>query len=128
MVNKVVLHFVDGKVQKGTTEDFFPNKDVFHLTEREGREPIEIHLASVKAVYFVKSFEGKAEHQERTDLERVGFGKKIRVQFKDGETQDGYTQGFSTNRPGFFVFPCDPDCNNDRVFVITAATEKINFL
>lgn len=47
---------------------------------------------------------------------------------KDGETQDGYTQGFSANRPGFFIFPGDPDCNNDRVFVITAATDRINFI
>ena len=88
----------------------------------------EVHLAGVKAVYFVKSFEGRAEYLERSDLERVGFGKKIRIQFKDGETQDGYTQGFSANRPGFFVFPCDPDCNNDRVFVVKAATDKVQFI
>jgi hypothetical protein len=128
MLNKVVLHFVEGKILKGTTDDFFPNKDSFHLREKEVGAILEVHLAGVKAVYFVKSFEGSVEYRERSDLERVGFGKKIRVQFKDGETQDGYTQGFSANRPGFFVFPCDPDCNNDRVFVVTAATDRINFI
>jgi hypothetical protein len=128
VLNTVVLHFVDGKVQKGVTEDFFPNKDMFHFREKEGGGVREIHLRELKAVYFVKSFDGDPAYQEKNDVERVGFGKKIRIHFRDGETQVGYTQGFSSDRAGFFVFPADPGCNNDRVFVVIAATDTIQFM
>jgi uncharacterized protein DUF6982 len=128
MLNTVVLHFVNGKIQKGTTDDFFPNKDLFHFCDKESGEIKPVHVNDLKAVFFVKCFEGDSVYQERTDIERVGFGKKIRVCFKDGETQVGYTQGFSPNRAGFFVFPADPESNNDRVFVINAATDTIQFI
>ena len=48
--------------------------------------------------------------------------------FKDGETQVGYTQGFSPSRPGFFFFPADPDGNNKRIFVVNAATSDVRFV
>lgn len=128
MLNTVVLHFINGEIQKGITEDFFPNKDNFHFKERDKGAVQEIRLRDLKAVFFVKSFEGDSTYRERDDLERVGCGKKIRVHFKDGETQVGYTQGFSPERPGFFVFPADPDSNNDRIFVVSAAADKVQFI
>ncbi len=128
MLNIVVLHFVNGTIQKGTTDDFFPNKNMFHFKEKDNGEIREIRLGDLKAVYFVKNFDGNPNYQDREDVARPGFGKKIKVQFKDGETQVGYTQGFTPERIGFFVFPSDPDSNNDRVFVVKAATNKINFI
>jgi hypothetical protein len=128
MLNTVVLHFVDGTILKGTTDDFFPNKDMFHLKAKGGGEIREVRLTNLKAVYFVKSFEGDPLYQDKADQERAGFGKKIKVIFRDGETQVGYTQGFTPDRNGFFVFPADPDSNNDRVFVVNASTEKVHFM
>jgi hypothetical protein len=61
-------------------------------------------------------------------VERTGFGKKIQVDFKDGETVVGYSSGFTKNRPGFFVFPADPQSNNDRIYVLTSATEDVRWL
>jgi len=128
MVNKVVLQFIGGKILKGTTEDFFPNKETFHLKDSETGTNTQINFPNLKAVFFVKSFAGNPEYREKTDAERAGFGKKIRVVFNDGETQIGYTQGFAPNRPGFFVFPADPDSNNDRIFVITRSTREVQFV
>lgn len=128
MLNTVVLHFADGKIQKGTTEDFFPNKEMFHFREKEHGETREVRMRELKAAYFVKTFEGNSAYQEKTDQGRTGCGKKIRVHFRDGETQIGYTQGFSADRAGFFVFPADPDCNNDRIYVVIAATDNIQFM
>lgn len=128
MQNKVVLHLAGGIIRKGTTGDFFPNKELFHFTDTDSREVSEIRVNTLKAVYFVKSFAGNPAYQEKTDMERAGFGKKIRVQFKDGEIQTGYTQGYTPNRSGFFVFPCDPESNNDRIFIVNAATDKVNFV
>lgn len=128
VLNTVVLHFNTGIIQKGTTDDFFPNKDMFHFQENDKREIREIRLGDLKAVYFVKNFDGNPNYQERDDVARVGFGKKIMVHFKDGETQVGYTQGFTPDRIGFFVFPVDPASNNDRVFVVKSATDKVHFI
>jgi hypothetical protein len=128
MQNTVVVRFADGTLQKGITNDFFPNKEAFHLSEKGTGEVREISFRGLKAVFFVKSFEGNLEYRERTDGERPGFGKKIEVLFRDGETLIGFTQGFAPNRTGFFVFPTDPESNNDRVFVVNAATEEVRFL
>ena len=127
MLSNVVLHFRDGKVSKGTTEDFFPNKPSFHFKDMERPGNLVIPISSLKAVFFVKSYTGQPAYNERSDVDRAGFGRRIRVCFKDGEVQEGYTQGYSPGRPGFFVFPCDPQSNNERIFVISEATEQIEF-
>lgn len=128
MINNVVLHFKDRVIRKGTTEDFFPNKPTFHFNDLERGDTRVIPVSSLKAIYFVKSFDGQPEYDERSDVERAGFGRRIRICFSDGEVQEGYTQGYSPGRPGFFVSPCDPDCNNERIFVISDAAEKIEFV
>jgi hypothetical protein len=40
----------------------------------------------------------------------------------------GITQGYDRARPGFFVVPVDPLSNNERCFVVVAATEEVSFL
>ena len=58
--NKVVVHLRTGGLLKGTTRDFFPNKDSFHL-EREGSgESTEVKITDLKGVFFVKTFQGDA--------------------------------------------------------------------
>lgn len=128
MVNKIVVRYADGKVAKGTTENFFPNKHVFHITETGSGNRYEIDVNTLKAIFFVKSFDGNRQYDEKLDAQRVGLGKKIQVLFKDGETLVGYTQGYSPDRASFIVFPCDPESNNEKVFVITAATSKVQFI
>jgi hypothetical protein len=128
MINKIVIRYTDGKVLKGTTEDFSPNKDVFHIRDVYDGKYQEIIIRDLKAVFFVKDFEGNPKYQEKDDVERVGLGRKIKVHFKDGETIVGYTQGFSQERAGFILFPSDPDSNNDKSFVVTSATDKVYFL
>lgn len=128
MVNLVVVHYADGKIVKGTTGNFFPNKNVFHLQEQDGGDMRQVNIQDLKAVFFVKSFAGNPGYQEKIDLDRAGFGRKIRVHFKDGEVLYGYTQGYAPDRPGFLVFPCDPDSNNDRIFTVAAATEDVQLV
>lgn len=128
MKNMVVVHYLNGNIVKGTTGDFFPNKNCFHLQENGSETMNEILVQELKAIYFVESLEGDPSFNEKTDIERTGFGRKIKVHFKDGEVQHGYTQGYAPNRPGFFVAPCDPDSNNVRLFVVTAATDKVQFI
>ena len=128
MQNKIIVRFTDGKILKGTTADLFPNKAVFHIKENGSAAIHEINISFLKAVYFVKTFEGNPDYHERHDIERVGMGKKIEVCFKDGETLVGYTQGYTPARDLFIVFPSDPESNNEKVFVITKETGKVTFI
>jgi len=126
--NQVVAHYADGKLLKGWAVDFFPNKPSFHLETEGSGETVEVHVGELKAVFFVKSFEGDPSATYRSDVERTGMGKKIQVDFADTETLIGYTSGYSPTRAGFFVFPADPADNNDKVYVVTAATSAVRFV
>jgi len=128
MINKIVIHFFDGKINKGTTADFFPDKESFHINDKDSNRVYEVNLKELKAVFFVKSFEGNPIYVEKLIVERVGLGKRIRVRFKDGETMIGYTQGYAPNKMGFNFFPSDPDSNNEKAFIVNNATDAVSFL
>ena len=126
-INKIVARFKNGTLKKGTTSDFFPNKVMFHLNSATG-EIVDINIEELKAVYFVKNFEGDKDRMDEYKDDVPGGGRKIQVTFPDGEILIGYTQGYSPIRSGFFVIPSDLQNNNDRIYVITSATEKVTFL
>ena len=127
---KVVIRYLDGRVVKGSTLDFSPNKPSFHLFP-VGAPPtgkgIEVAVHELKAVFFVRDFAGRPEYQERKQFgekERPP-GRKVEVTFKDGETLVGYTVGYDPQRPGFVLFPADPQSNNLSVFVVFAAVRHV---
>jgi len=131
--NKVVARFADGPVVKGMTADFFPNKDIFHISVTgapEDADPVEIRMQDLKALFFVKDHAGDSEHVERNEFDpsHPPVGRRIRVVFKDGEVLLGTTTGYQPGRPGFFLNPADPDSNIERCYVVTAAAEDIGFV
>ena len=132
--NKVVAHYQDGRIVKGYTVDFLPTKPSFHLALADAPQPIkpvEVLLAQLKAVFFVKNLDGGPQpHVHRQDFEpgKPALGRKVRVVFKDGENLVGTTQGYDANRPGFFVFPADTGSNNERIFVVKGATKQVSFV
>lgn len=128
MQKKVVVHCLDGKILKGVTGDLNPNKAIFHITDHESGAVSTIKLESLKAVFFVKSFEGSKDYEERYELERPGHGKKIKIHFADGETITGFTSAYQPGRGTFFIFPPDPDSNNDRIMVIENSTKVIEYV
>jgi hypothetical protein len=125
--NKVVVKFKDNTVSKGKTSDFFPNKTQFHLEEMNG-ELVEISIEDLKAVFFVKDFEGNKNHEDNYNDEIAAGGRKIQVVFFDGEAGVGYTLAYSPDRQGFYMTPADLQGNNERIFVVKSATEKIELL
>ena len=62
---KVVARYADGRVIKGFTQDFFPNKDCFHLILDDNRRTVEVFVRRLKAVFFVRDFAGNSQYQER---------------------------------------------------------------
>ena len=132
-VNKVVARFKNGDVKKGVTGDFFPNKTIFHLQIKtsetsEAREVLQINIEELKAVCFVKDFEGNRDRKDDYKDDIVGGGRKIEIEFSDNEKLIGYTQGYSATRSGFFVVPADLENNNERIYIITSAVQKVIFL
>ncbi len=122
--NKVVVRFKNNSVLKGKTNNFFPNKSFFHL-EQLNNEVVEIHLEQLKAIFFVKDFEGDKGHVDAYNDSVAGGGRKIKIQFLDGETVVGFTTGYSPDRQGFYMVPADLKGNNERIFIVKSATAKI---
>jgi len=127
----VVARFLDGRTLKGTTHDFAPNKAEFHLHE-EGADRsgvVKVVAADLKAIFFVRSYEGDPTHHDTYSFEDTGGqgGRRIRIRFVDGETMAGFTMGYNARKQGFFLVPADPGGNNERVYVLNAAVSGVEW-
>jgi hypothetical protein len=129
---KIVARFADGGIKKGYSQDFFPNKAVFHIhndPSGSSKAQDEIPLSKLKAVFFVKTFEGNLDYSERKAF-REGekhSGRKAKITFADGEVMQGSVLAYNPQQVGFFLFPVDPLSNNLRVFVINAAVKSFQY-
>jgi hypothetical protein len=134
MGNKIVVNFKDGEIVKGWTTDFGPNKEIFHLNPQEeyGKNVLEVNISSLKAVFFVKDFQGNKDYKKVRTFEGEPKGipsqHKIIVTFKDGEILYGTCHSYDSERKGFFVYPIDPKDNSDRIFVVRSAIESIRLM
>lgn len=128
-INKVVVHSMAGKLLKGTTQDFFPNRPIFHVQPNDGKPPVEVKTMQLKAVFFVKDYAGSPHRKDvRGFINAPGEtaqGKKLAVRFKDGELLCGYSLSYSADRDGFFMFPSDAGSNNMRIYVVTSACAEV---
>jgi hypothetical protein len=127
--NKVIAHYLNGTLVKGTTHDFFPTRATFHIDPVNGAATVEVACKTLKALFFVRDYAGSPERNDLPGFisgpSETAHGKKVAVRFKDGELLCGYTLTYSPEREGFFVFPSDAQSNNLRVYVLTAATATI---
>lgn len=127
--NLVVARYNDGRVLKGTTRDFSANRTMFHIEVEGSGEVVELRCRQLKALFFVRSLEGDSQRQDlRGFVEgppETSQGRKIAVRFRDSEFLCGYTLSWSPDREGFFLFPADAGANNQRIWVVSAATQEI---
>ncbi len=129
---KIVVRYSDGRLIKGFTQDFFPTKELFHLTplDNPSGEPIEVSMKDLKAIFMVVDFVGQPLFKERkkyVEGEKPS-GRKVEVTFIDGEVLVGSTLGYDPKRQGFFIFPADPKSNNIRIYVVSSFVEKVRYL
>ena len=128
ITNLVVARYLDGRVLKGITRDFSANRPMFHI-EREGGEIVEMRTRQLKAIFFVRSFEGDPAREDVHGFvagpAETNQGRKIAVRFHDDEFVCGYTLSWTPDRDGFFLFPADVGNNNQRIWIICAATKEI---
>jgi hypothetical protein len=125
--NKVVIQLKNGTVRKGITSDFLPNKARFHFTCTDGSTEA-VDVDTLKALFFVKDIEGNKDYKETYNDIIQGGGRKIRVEFADGEVIVGFVLGYSPDRPGFIMSPADCNGNNNRIFVVKSATRNVEFI
>ena len=82
----------------------------------------EISINDVKAIFYVRSFEGDAKHKELSYYGKspIVHGIWMRVEFLDGEVMEGIVHNSLRYLvdPGFFLFPTDPFSNNKLVYVV----------
>jgi hypothetical protein len=128
VANEVVAHYVDGRVLKGSSHDIDPARPIFHLRVGD-KQTIEVKLADLKALFFVRSLTGDPAHTEGNTVEagdpRSRGAHPIEVEFLDGERVVGLTVRYPPVRPFFYVVPADGRSNNLRILVNRAAVVRL---
>jgi len=132
---KVILRFIDGKMLKGYIRDF-RIADTYLYLEDESSHQLKVRLKELKAIFYVKKFEGERGHQEKKAISGIRPGaKRVFVKFKDGETIMGNMEGEIPWQNGFFpgsmkekaftIIPVDESSNNTKILVVTTAVKDI---
>ncbi|MGO9147193.1 MAG: DUF6982 domain-containing protein, partial [Desulfomonilia bacterium] len=112
-------------------QDFNPSSPYFHLLDdiTPGTIPTLINKSELKALFFVKTFEGNREYRERKSFnEGDQQGQRVEVTFKDGEVLQGSALNYDPQLPGFFLMPVDRYSNNIRIYVVISNVENLHFL
>lgn len=128
---RIVARHTDGKILKGFTQDFHPSKPQFSLwpsINATPKERVVVPVKRLKAVFFVRDFNGNPQYRERKAFGTKSQGRRVEVTFSDGESILGTTLNYRPDAQGFFVSPADPSANNTRIFVVTAALRRVRFL
>ncbi|HEX9582419.1 MAG TPA: hypothetical protein VF970_15045 [Gemmatimonadales bacterium] len=128
MKHKVVAHFIDHAMVKGTSMDVDPGRILCHI-ETADRGTVEVDLRQVKALYFVKDFGGQPKYDETRQVsagdQRLVGSRRVRVRFRDGEEQGGLMNRYPPNRPFYFLLPIDPASNNIRILINRDAVAEV---
>jgi len=130
-MNRIVVHYSDGKVHKGFTGDFVPTKSLFHLiSAKDPTKQLAIQVSALKAIFFVKDFQGNPHRMDKpgVDSSLRQRGKQLRITFKDGEVFYGMSEGYHPDAIGFFIIPGDLNCNIIRAFIVNAFVERTEIL
>jgi hypothetical protein len=126
--HRVVVRYTDGRLLKGYSREFVVTSTLIQVwpsPTAPANTVISVPLAFLKAVFFVKDFEGDPGHPEGIVAARA-HGRIIAVTFLDGETIVGTTLNYNPEAVGFFVRPIEEN-NNARIFVASAAIRHVQF-
>lgn len=123
-MNKVVVRYRDGRAVKGMAMDLDPNKPSFHLRPQAGGRPVEIKLEDLKAVFFVRTFEGSPQKPASAidpDDPRGRGATAASFTFEDGETILGFSMHYPPTKAFFYIVPADANSNNMRILINRSA-------
>ncbi len=138
---KVVAHKKSGQLIKGYADlsvaiDRHGNPESsaialpksIHLEPADHGRPQNIALDTLKALFFVKSFEGDPSYAETKffNPEPKIEGLWVHLTFEDSEVTEGIVHnGLELlNDAGFLMKPPDPQSNNNAVYVLKSSLTK----
>ena len=127
-MNRLVARYKDGRMIKGRSTDFSPNKESFTMMAPDDIESTtQVVLEHLKALFFVRGFVGDPAYDPSKGFQKTppGAGLKLRVRFEDGEVLLGTTHAYHEDEAGFFLTPADPDANTIRVFVVNSSVAEV---
>lgn len=142
--DKVVVH-LNGRVIKGYIESQHWEElegllvqglrrvpEILRLRRADDDSFQDVPVNEVKAVFFVKSFEGQGSRNDLKFFSNAPMvhGVWVQLQFKDGEIMEGIILNgmHHLTEPGFFVHPTDPDANNKLVYVLKSSLADFRVL
>ncbi len=138
---RVVAHRKTGHLIKGYTDldvaldaAGIPVTHSIKLPKQLNVEPVNntkavrLPLDSLKAIFFVRSFDGNASYAETKffNPEPEIEGLWVHITFEDGETTEGIVHNSLSllNDAGFLMRPPDPNSNNHAVYVLKSAITR----
>lgn len=142
---KVVAHLSNGELLKGYFDSSVERDLESLIRQRMLSFPVEIPIRpsesdkvvpvprdSLKALFFVKTFEGRKDYKEIKFFQShpPNEGLWVQVTFRDGEITEGVLHNGIHHlvEPGFFLKPPDPQSNNDFVYVVKGFLSEFRVL
>ncbi len=143
--SRVIARFRTGRVLKGylrhpapptgekvDSQSLAALPTTLTILSADSAETISLQLESLKALFFVKTFEGDKDYNEVKFFDRqpaIG-GLWVRVQFQDKESLEGVIQNSLAFliEPGFFMRPPDPESNNQILYVIKSSLRDFRIM
>lgn len=142
---KVVAHLHGGKLVKGflksaegsDLEALFRHtlsamESEIRIQGHDSSETIKLGVESLKALFFVKSFEGSADYSEVKFFHSnpTVEGLWVQIKFRDGEVTEGVLHNSVRYLldAGFFLKPPDPLSNNQLVYVLKRSLAEFRVL
>jgi len=129
---KVVVRKLDKSLVRGYVDlRTYLSADGVELLEFEGRL-VNVPLDQIKAVFFVRNFEGNPRHPERKIFHSRPrqSGLWVRMIFKDREVLEGLTPNnlLDLDPAGFYITPPDMYSNNLRIFIPRGSLAEMEVL
>jgi hypothetical protein len=132
---KIVAHLRTGKLLKGYVDLPVPTDNnglvatvpitlpkQVSIETAEGGKKQSVPLSGLKALFFVKSFQGNPQYSEIKFFngEPKIEGLWVHLTFADNEKTEGIVHNSISflTEPGFLMKPPDPNSNNQAVYVL----------
>lgn len=123
---QVVARLLDKGKIKGHTTDFHPERESFTIDPGDGGLPVRVSLSDLKALYFVRSFEGNRDHEDHRKFEgQITIRPKLWLEFKDGEQMAAYPVSPILGPIGFYVLSTDTQSNVEKAWIYRPSLTRL---